>query len=279
MGKNEPFPSLFALKNAHRDLIAQRRQGVDDVWLAAVTQFIERGSATGCLLEDDEARWDAQNLLDYWSNELFHNERKAPDATLAEFDPSTLPRLLDSQCPYLGLDAFNTNNHDYFFGRDKIIKKMIARLQNGRFLAIIGPSGSGKSSTALAGLLPQLQNGALSGSREWTYLPPLMPGAHPLESLANSLVYAAEPAGPIVEQLAQSPTYLADRLDEIAPNGAVLIIDQFEELYTLCHDNRYRLILIDSLIEVLQRDANLHTIIITMRTDLESNLMRTAVFQ
>jgi hypothetical protein len=53
-----------------------------------------------------------------------------------------------------------------------------------RLLAVVGPSGSGKSSVVMAGLLPRLQEGGLPGSQRWVYLDPILPGAHPLDALA-----------------------------------------------------------------------------------------------
>ncbi len=279
MTDSSPYPSLPVLRGVHRELVTRRRQGVDEPFLQDVTDFILRGSATGQLLEADEDRWDAQNLLDYWSNELFHNERVGPDATLAEYNPKAAPLLKDEQCPYLGLDAFSSSEHDYFFGRDEVVTDMLHLLENGRFLAIVGPSGSGKSSTALAGLLPQLQDGALPNSDQWMYLPPVMPGAVPLDNLARIIQTPQTPPHAIIENFIQDRSYLSRQLNQHAPSGAVLLIDQFEELYTLCHDDLHRRVFIDNLLGVLQSPNNPHTVIITMRSDLESNLMRTAVFQ
>ncbi|KAA3657698.1 MAG: hypothetical protein DWQ04_27285, partial [Chloroflexi bacterium] len=274
-----PYPSLAVLHGVHRELVARRRQGVDDAFLQDVTDFILRGSASGQILEADDERWDAQNLLDYWSNELFHNERVGPDATLAEYNPDAAPLLSDAQCPYLGLDAFSGAKHDYFFGRDDMVADMLGLLENGRFLAIVGPSGSGKSSTALAGLLPQIEAGALPNSDQWQVLPPIMPGATPLDNLAHIIHTPQTPLHEVIENIVKDRSYLSQQLNQQAQLGAVLLIDQFEELYTLCHNDQHRRIFIDSLLGVLQSPDNPHRVIITMRSDLESNLMRTAVFQ
>ena len=279
MTESAPYPSLSVLRGTHRELVTRRRLGINDAFLKDVTDFILRGSATGQLLESDDERWDAQNLLDYWSNELFHNERVGPDATLAEYNPRVAPFLQDDQCPYLGLDAFSSSDQDYFFGRDDIVDEMLTMLENGRFLAIIGPSGSGKSSTALAGLLPKLQNGSIANSDQWTYLTPMMPGATPLDNLARIIKTPETPLDLLSETLLQDRNCLKSQLDAHSPTGTVLVIDQFEELYTLCYNDHHRRMFIDNLLAVLQSSNNPHTIIVTMRSDLESNLMRTAVFQ
>ena len=94
--------------------------------------------------------------------------------------------------PYKGLQAFHQEDQHDFFGRDALIDTLISTLAGtlptgrpgkpgARLLAIIGPSGSGKSSVMMAGLLPRLRQGGIPGSEEWIYLDPIVPGAHPLE--------------------------------------------------------------------------------------------------
>jgi hypothetical protein len=93
--------------------------------------------------------------------------------------------------PYKGLRAFRAEDRGDFFGRDALIAELIAALyfEKGqpRFLAVVGASGSGKSSVVMAGLLPALRDGALDGSVNWRYLEPMVPGTHPLENLTVAL--------------------------------------------------------------------------------------------
>lgn len=276
---SQPYASLITLRQAHRQLLTRRREGINDAFLAAVQQFIQRGSAAGALLEADDDRWEAQNLLDFWANELLHNERHAPEATLAEFDPAHLPPLPDNRCPYPGLETFTNQDRPFFFGRDALIETMIHQLANGRFLAIIGPSGSGKSSAALAGLLPRLQSGALPGSDRWRYLPVLRPGPAPLQNLARLIQPAGGPTAitHAAATLQKEPSLLAQRLNTTTKHPTVLVIDQFEELFTLCRDEAIRHSFIDVLIH-LQNAAQPHILILTMRSDLDYHLARTAEF-
>lgn len=280
MAEPTPFPSLPELRGAHRQLLEVRRDGVTEQFLADVAEFIRRGQATGVLLESDEDRWDAQNLLDYWSNELFHNQQESPDATLAEYDPTNAPVLPDKLCPYCGLDTFTPQQEAYFFGREEQIKDMLAVLANGRFLAITGPSGSGKSSTAQAGLLPRLQAGALPGSETWRYLPPLLPGPHPLASLAAVLATnSADDTAEITAELRQSPAALKHHLQQLPQAHAVLLIDQFEELFTLCRDEAERTAFLDNLLHLLDDRTQPHTLLITLRSDLDYHLARLPALQ
>src|SRR5262249_59995421 len=123
----------------------------------------------------------AEGVLDYWASLLYRHQpalargepppgpqARVPDPAslpagpvLAEFDPGQAPQLDDALCPYLGLDAFREANQDKFFGREWLVEDMAGRLKENRFLAVVGPSGSGKSSLVLAGLLPALKAGQL----------------------------------------------------------------------------------------------------------------------
>ena len=101
--------------------------------------------------------------------------------------------ISEGECPYLGLKTFQPEDAALFFGRAAKIQELIDRLRNGfgtpkeeRFLALIGASGSGKSSLALAGLIPAIQRGELPESAAWP-LVRCRPGAHPWESLQIAL--------------------------------------------------------------------------------------------
>src|SRR5205823_14009933 len=122
-----------------------------------------------------------------------------------ETTTESAPRVAEQQVPaieprnpYKGLQAFRLEDQPDFFGRDALIDKLNSTLagtlsaerpgqQSARLLAIIGPSGSGKSSVMMAGLLPRLQQGGIPGSEAWIYLDPIVPAAHPVEALALAL--------------------------------------------------------------------------------------------
>ena len=125
-------------------------------------------------------------------------------------------------CPYPGMLPFREADADRFFGRDAEVAEMVERLRLHRFLAVIGPSGSGKSSLVLAGLLPALRSSGLFGSGEW--LPVVFrPGATPVEALRLALGGAADPTTAIEAMLTRQPD--ASRL--------LLVCDQFEEAFTV----------------------------------------------
>jgi WD40 repeat protein len=260
------FQSLAGLKAAHIALLERRRLSDDaSAFVAEIAEFIQRGSATGVRLNADDDRWTSQSMLDYWSNLLYRLGNEPPDATLATFDPALAPELEDALCPYLGLDAFREAHHDRFFGRQRLIAELVGRLSTSRFLAIVGSSGSGKSSLVLGGLLPALKSGALPNSQDWQYYPPIVPSSDPISVLKHMLL-EQEVAGQADEaQDAKLPG---------TPSPCLLVVDQFEEIFTLCNDDHARQIFIDNLLGLIRAPDSRHTIILTMRSDFESYVTR-----
>lgn len=284
MSKIEPFASLATLRAGHKTLLEQRRNDEENGnFQDNVRTYIRRGQKTGTILELEDERWEAQNLLDFWSNELYHLTQEDMAATLADYDASLEPELDDSLCPYIGLDPFDTTDHNLYFGREPLVNSMIERLKNGRFLALSGPSGGGKTSLVLAGLIPKLQEGAIEGSEEWLYLPAMVPGSNPVSSLIDLLRTSDNTSGWIKEtkdDLLSSPEKLTRLINRrAAGQTAVLVVDQFEEIFTLCQDQDQRQAFMSNLLHLAQSEDNNHIIILTMRTDLESNLVRMADFQ
>lgn len=111
---------------------------------------------------------------------------------------NALVPLSELRNPYKGLRAFTSNDARDFFGRTALIDELARSVetmlalakkagQHTRLLAIVGPSGSGKSSVVMAGLLPCLRIGEIFDSETWVYLDPLVAGEHPLEALAQTL--------------------------------------------------------------------------------------------
>lgn len=144
----------------------------------------------------------------------------------------------DAVCPYRGLAAFQQSDAEWFFGRERATSDLLARIAQARtgggFVVLVGASGAGKSSLLRAGLGPSLAAGAL-GEEQTSELPitTLTPGADPLGQLA-----AFEGVGASGDVADAAGTDAADPADAI-PCG-VLIVDQFEELFTLCDDEDVR---------------------------------------
>ena len=280
----DSFTSLSTLRSTHQELLKRRsKNGREYEFLNEIEIFVKRGSATGCILGERSERWQAQNMLDFWVNELYQARRQAPDAKLVEYDPNRAPELPDGLCPYQGLEVFSTAKHAYFFGRDALIKRMTDQLKQHRFLAIIGASGSGKSSIAQAGLLPQLQAGALHNSQNWRYYSPIIPGADPQASLVQTIMPTSSEWDAAREQAIAhayvDPSYLAELIDNGGDTPAVLLIDQFEEIFTLCQKETQRSAFINTLLHLIQMPLAGHIVIVTMRTDVESHLVQIPALQ
>ncbi|HEY3229713.1 MAG TPA: hypothetical protein VGJ87_10860, partial [Roseiflexaceae bacterium] len=298
-----PFPSLASLRTAHIDLLKRYRDsGGSPATLAEAIDFISRGSATGVLLDSDADRAAGQSLLDYWSTLLYREGHEPPDATLGEFDPELAPELDDVLCPYLGLEAFRETNSMIFFGRARLVDFLIGRLDERRLLALVGPSGGGKSSVVRAGVIPALKAGALPGSQDWRYFAPIVPGHDPLtvlarlvmpreiatedtegdekEQISSSMPAVVKPTvAETAESLRQDSQYLAKLIDATGETPALLVIDQFEEVFTLAEDDSARRAFIDNLISLIEAPGARHTVILTMRSDFESFVARAPALQ
>lgn len=196
-GGNGPFASATVLRGAHAELLkTYRQQGVTQTLADNAADFLIRASATGAILDDEEERWEAQEVLDYWSALLFRHGHSASNTVLQDFAPMLAPVLPDSACPYMGLHAFGDSNSRIFFGRDALVRTAMERLESERLLAVMGPSGSGKSSLVLAGLIPALRKGAMAGSEMWRIFPRRAPGAYPLRNLARLLTFDGAASNP-----------------------------------------------------------------------------------
>jgi hypothetical protein len=155
-------------------------------------------------------------------------------------------------CPYRGLEAFRPEDAKFFFGRQKLtgwlvsaLRREVRAAQGVRFLGVLGPSGSGKSSVVLAGLVSKLQVGRIEGSERWPVVI-LRPGADPLKNLAAEVVSRFLPAGalPDVDAARKLISNLrADSLgldlfaqlalrDQPGDVRLAVVVDQFEEVFT-----------------------------------------------
>lgn len=141
--------------------------------------------------------------------------------------------------PYKGLNSFEEDDASNFFGREAMTETLINKLNDkgsfSRFLAVVGPSGSGKSSLIKAGLIPTLRRGVLPDSDKW-FFAELMPKTHPLNELRVALLSVARNKNQhMIEQLQSSADGLTQVVDSILGDGdeLVLLIDQFEEIFTM----------------------------------------------
>jgi tetratricopeptide (TPR) repeat protein len=154
--------------------------------------------------------------------------------------------LAPDQAPYPGLRPFNRDETHLFFGRDECVNDMLVRLAETRFLAVLGSSGTGKSSLVKTGLLPSLEMGLLSGAGSRWRIVDFRPGSGPFAHLARRLIETE--AGERAEVAPDSPAveHLRSRLAHGGPRALIewcreghlaegtnllLLVDQFEELF------------------------------------------------
>src|SRR4051794_13034594 len=145
-------------------------------------------------------------------------------------------------CPYKGLASFELDDAEFFFGRERLVAEMVARLAGAPLLGIAGPSGSGKSSALRAGLLPALAAGVLPGSQSWA-LVLLRPGAHPLRALESAI-------------------------EQATAHGPLLIaVDQFEETFTACGDETERAAFLGALVAAAGDERRRARVLVAVRAD------------
>ena len=187
---------------------------------------------------------------------------------------SRISHLPEPETPYKGLQAFEAADHRDFFGREDLTEKLVRRLNEDhpmkRFLAVLGPSGSGKSSVVKAGLIPAIWRGALPGSEKW-FVIEMLPGTHPLDKLEVALMkVAAHQSGSLNEQLNRDTRGLLRAADLILPDDGselVVVIDQFEEVFTLSDDEESRSHFLDLLYTAVADVRSRVRVIVTLRAD------------
>ncbi|WP_297537542.1 BTAD domain-containing putative transcriptional regulator [Amycolatopsis sp.] len=155
-----------------------------------------------------------------------------------------VPRPASDRSPYPGLLSFSVGNAQYFFGREQLTTTLVDRLgdpeEGGGPIAVVGASGSGKSSLLRAGLAPAIDGMDLATPRRWSWSL-ITPGNKPLETLAAALAQATgRPQAEILAHLQHQPDELAQALDNRRDERLVIVVDQFEELFTLCEQESER---------------------------------------
>jgi WD40 repeat protein/class 3 adenylate cyclase len=150
----------------------------------------------------------------------------------------------DGEPPYKGLLRFEEDDAERFFGRESVVAEVVETVRTEPFLAVVGASGSGKSSLIRAGVIPALRSEA-----GWRTIV-MTPTENPLVALSAAL---ADEAGP------DPFRSLAD-----ADRPTIIVVDQFEELFTLCHDTAAR----HAFVSGLMASAGEHVhVLVTLRAD------------
>ena len=185
-----------------------------------------------------------------------------------------------SRNPYRGLTAFEEADAADFCGREELVRQLVRRIGEPGIgvglLAVVGPSGSGKSSVVHAGLIPALRTGALPGSDQWL-IATMTPADRPFDSLERALLgVAVDTPTALGEVLTSSSSGLGTAVRRVLPPGAhlLLVLDQFEELFTLVSDTGERDRFLDLLAGAIEHPATDVTIVVTLRADFYDRPLR-----
>ena len=180
-------------------------------------------------------------------------------------------------CPYMGLQAFDEADAEYFYGREELVQKLLNRLNHRSTLAVVGASGSGKSSLVRAGLIALLRQGRqIPGSDRW-WVGCLRPGDKPLRALAK-LLGDSNGGTQVKEQLQiegllyQGVAGFVRWLRTCSQPMVLLVIDQFEELFTLATANE-REQFIELILGGLQYAGDRFKLVFTVRADFVASCL------
>lgn len=217
-------------------------------------------------------------------------------------EPTPLEILAEIQrakagvCPYRGLHYFREEDAPFFHGRDAFVRSLIETTGRFPFIAVVGPSGSGKSSVVRAGLVPELRRREGNHTETWDIVT-MVPAAEPLKSLAFEMVGLLQPdfdairrreaANELAGYWLRGSTRIADTITDLVKSRPdleriLLVVDQWEELYTSCEDQEARSRFIGDLLDASERSPV--KIVMTVRADffgkvLEDRALRDRIEQ
>jgi WD40 repeat protein/DNA-binding SARP family transcriptional activator/energy-coupling factor transporter ATP-binding protein EcfA2 len=233
-----------------RALPFARRQVELEPWLEEAHQQLMRllaldGQRSAALAQYESCRRALDRELDVEpTQETIQLYKSIRDGNLEK-----VPHLLKREPPapgdppFKGLQYFDEKDADLFFGREDLVSHLVEQIRSrekmkgAQFLAIIGASGSGKSSLVRAGLIPALKRG---GRPRVAHI--ITPTEHPLEALSSKL-----------------------KKDSISKEKHLLFVDQFEELFTLCQSEKERKSFINNLLHAAQDGST--SVVIALRAD------------
>ena len=168
---------------------------------------------------------------------------------------------VDETCPYVGLNAFDESTAQWFFGRETAFKRLMLKIEQSPFVFVVGVSGSGKSSLVKAKLIPEMK-------RRGHRILLMKPWSNPIHKLKDVFAEILEETGTDViefEQRIDTDGLLGAIAD--LPKPILLVIDQFEEVFTVCSQVAERRKFIQMLVDVAQTQTADFVVVATMRID------------
>ncbi|MEQ8975656.1 MAG: caspase family protein [Coleofasciculus sp. C1-SOL-03] len=263
-------PTLTAFNTKRDYYLITACRGFEKAYEGEDHGYFTRAIIKGLSVEnaDEKGKVSGDRLFDFIASELKGSGQEpirlgwGRSITLVQYPHKQTTRVIDETCPYQGLKAFDKDQAQFFFGREKVVQQLIEKLVQANFVPIIGASGSGKSSVVRAGLIPQLEKNG------WRVLEPILPGIEPLAELKRALITLFERSNfreiyslieteglrPVIEKLPNEERFL-------------LVIDQFEEVFTVCFKEKERHQFIELLTQVTEIPDSPLAIVTTMRAD------------
>jgi WD40 repeat protein/DNA-binding SARP family transcriptional activator len=200
-------------------------------------------------------------------------------SVVAALTGDAVPSVETVPNPYKGLRAFDEADEADFFGRDGLVDEILGRLarddRQGRLVLVVGGSGSGKSSLVRAGLVPRVRRGGMPGSDRW-FVTTMLPGAAPFKELAEGLRrVAVTDTDDLPGELSFGEGGIDGVLRRLLPDRGqlLLVVDQFEELFTLAPETEQRAFLGGLLHAISVADSRLR-VVATLRADFYDRPLR-----
>ncbi|MDQ1029645.1 WD40 repeat protein [Streptomyces umbrinus] len=175
--------------------------------------------------------------------------------------------------PYRGLSAFRSEDAEWFFGREQVVDDLVTRLKYGRFAAVFGASGAGKSSLLRAGLVPRWRG---EGREVLLFTPGPRPLAETALRLARSAGRTPEDLSAELAEGRQALHRAVRRTLAEGPEDAelLLVVDQFEETFTLCRDEAERTRFVDALLAAALAEDSRCRVVLGVRADFYAHCTR-----
>ena len=232
--------SLSEIRARHVELMEENLKAGSVADLAStIVEFMDWVAQAGAHLEGEDQRAIAQGVLDYWNATLLTSDARsaAPKAQnkLNDFVQICGPRESQGENPFQNIGSLGIDDHARFFGRDAAIEAVVNLLQRHPIVFLSGASGSGLTSLAVAGVAPQFGSNAVNPKKVFSVV---SPGKDPLQAVYEVL----DSQKLSLRHLRNSPGRLREAIEVScgAKQGALLIIDNVEELFTRCADQSFR---------------------------------------
>ena len=235
-------------------------QHAPESWLgnAEIRHVLDKGIA---------AEPDSQYLR---VEDLLRDFRRALGRDVTAMAGSRVGERSDLRNPFKGLRAFQESDEADFFGRNDLIESVVEALEHVRFVTLVGSSGGGKSSLVKAGVIPALKRKAHEAGSK-LLVAEMYPGSYPFEELEAALMgIATSRSDRLFDQLTADDRGLLRVAKAILPTDVgqvVLVIDQFEELFSMVTDESIRSLFIDSLLAAVDDDQSPISVVVTLRAD------------